>query len=102
MVDNEVALRDAQEAAETYWEAWQDAAVWWKEKVERLESQLDSSRVANGLRQRRLDVAVAERDRLREALREYGAHHQDCPLSDSIARLRGAVPCSCGLSDLVA
>jgi hypothetical protein len=44
MVDNEVALRDAQEAAETYWEAWQDAAVWWKEKIARLESQLDTSR----------------------------------------------------------
>jgi hypothetical protein len=93
MVDNEVALRDAQEAAETYWEAWQDAAVWWKEKIARLESQLDSSRVANGLRQRRLDVAVAERDRLREALKRYGAHGPRCLLGGA---------CSCGLSDLVA
>jgi hypothetical protein len=91
MVDNEVALRDAQEAAETYWEAWQDAAVWWKEKIARLESQLDTSRVANGLRQRRLDVAVAERDRLREALKRYGQHLGDC-----------AGVCGCGLSDLVA
>jgi CHAD domain-containing protein len=79
MVDNEVALRDAQEAAETYHAAWQDAAVWWKEKVERLEGEL-------------LGV-YRDRDRLREALKRYGAHGPRCLLGGA---------CSCGLSDLVA
>jgi hypothetical protein len=83
---------EAQEAAETYWEAWQDAAVYWKEKIERLESRLDNSRSANGLRQRRLEAAIAERDRLRAALERYGRHESGpdgCRYS----------PCTCGLEE---
>jgi CHAD domain-containing protein len=77
MVDNEVALRDAQEAAETYHAAWIDAQTYWKESVKRLEGEL-------------LGV-YRDRDRLREALKRYGQHLGDC-----------AAVCGCGLSDLVA
>jgi len=34
-------LAEAQEAAETYWEAWQDAAVYWKDKVAGLEQEVN-------------------------------------------------------------
>jgi len=39
----ESELDQAQEAAETYWEAWQDACVWWKEKVAQLQAQRDEA-----------------------------------------------------------
>jgi hypothetical protein len=46
-----------------------------------------------------IDALAGERDRLREALNRYGTHHRECPLADSIARLRGVVPCTCGLQE---
>ena len=84
---------DAEEAAETYWEAWQDAAVYWKEKVQRLEDRLDNSRAANCLRQRRLEAAVTERDQLRAALEKYGNHHHNCEWVQDDRN-----PCDCGLT----
>jgi hypothetical protein len=35
---------EAQEAASTYWEAWQDAAVYWKAEVQRLKRQNEHQR----------------------------------------------------------
>jgi chromosome segregation ATPase len=103
----------AQEAAEEYWEAWQDAATYWKQEVARLEAEVnqqkewrreDREEMQRLLHQRDeawqvIEPLTVERDRLREALKRYGAHHRDCPLSDSIARLRGTEACSCGLDE---
>jgi ferric-dicitrate binding protein FerR (iron transport regulator) len=99
---------DAQEAAEEYWEAWQDAAVYWKEKVERLQMDLEHARSAAAREVHRhlnavlgpgyetLPEVKAERDRLCEALKTYGAHNYEC---DRI-RLDGdedpSRSCTCG------
>lgn len=107
-------LQEAQEAAETYWEAWQDAVVYWKAErddlrgqvarleahVEQLTGLLDSGFVSEEYWGRAaFDDILHDRDSLRTALEKYGRHEDGCPLSDSIARLRDTDPCICGLAE---
>lgn len=85
-----------------------DCVVYWQEKAEQLQAELEETKASmlfwRGLKAKETDAALAaERNSslLREAMKRYGAHHRECPLVDSIARLRGLVPCICGLADLL-
>lgn len=112
---------EAQEAAETYHAAWQDAAVYWKEErdelreqVARLEAQLDNSRSANNLRQRRLDVAVnlwsaweraassrwSECEQLRVEVKRWQGEFSSYAVHDD-ARCEHFGKCQCGLAELL-
>lgn len=51
-----LALEEAGEAAENYHEAWQDAAVYWKDRVAALELEVARLRAAVGPKEDPMDV----------------------------------------------